>query len=471
MVFQLLGAVVGFLMMTLVLFWVTNEAQDDTYMDEVFHVPQARQYCDGNFTTWDPMITTLPGLYLASLPVIYPIAVAFSGGLLLPLCTTTMLRGVNVVFALGNFYLLYLIAVKLHPNTIPRNVVLTALGLATFPVLYFFSFLYYTDPVSTFFTLLTYFHVLHSRHGCAALAGTLAIICRQTNIMWVVFGAGITVGKIVIQWIQLDKKHGGCHQENAKMSDLLVLQNTLCLILRSFRHNPKELVILLVDVLKSVWCYILVVMGFAAFVVINEGIVVGDRSNHQPCMNFPQLFYFLLFTTFFSVVHMVSIPLVKIFLNETVKNPFKAILFFLVAVLFISKFMFIHEYNLADNRHYNFYFLSKLIRRTEYSKFFFVPAYWYGFVIFWKLLEKKDIFWKLSFIICITATIIPQRMLEFRYFIMPYLIFRLNMPMPSTALLLTEILFYFSVNAMTVYMYVYKPFPWVGSNSPQRFMW
>lgn len=35
----------------------------DNVQDEIFHVPQAQQYCKGNFKSWDPMITTPPGLY------------------------------------------------------------------------------------------------------------------------------------------------------------------------------------------------------------------------------------------------------------------------------------------------------------------------------------------------------------------------------------------------------------------------
>lgn len=32
--------------------------------DEIFHIPQAQKYCKGNFGSWDPMITTPPGLYV-----------------------------------------------------------------------------------------------------------------------------------------------------------------------------------------------------------------------------------------------------------------------------------------------------------------------------------------------------------------------------------------------------------------------
>ena len=39
-------------------------AGDEPYMDEIFHVRQAHRYCDGDLWTWDPKITTPPGLYL-----------------------------------------------------------------------------------------------------------------------------------------------------------------------------------------------------------------------------------------------------------------------------------------------------------------------------------------------------------------------------------------------------------------------
>jgi hypothetical protein len=32
--------------------------------DEPFHVPQAQAYCNGEWATWDPKITTPPGLYV-----------------------------------------------------------------------------------------------------------------------------------------------------------------------------------------------------------------------------------------------------------------------------------------------------------------------------------------------------------------------------------------------------------------------
>ena len=93
----------------------------DPYMDEIFHVPQARRYCAGNFSEWDEKITTLPGLYLFSVGLLDPVA-KVSGlvtagdqrASLLDVCSTKMLRSINLVMSLINLVLLYTITSHLH---------------------------------------------------------------------------------------------------------------------------------------------------------------------------------------------------------------------------------------------------------------------------------------------------------------------------------------------------------------------
>ncbi|KAL8483882.1 hypothetical protein ACS0TY_026534 [Phlomoides rotata] len=69
-------------------------------MDEIFHVPQVQQYCRGNFGSWDPMITTPPGLYFLSLAYVSSLfpglfcmqaVSSFSDS-----CSTSILRLTNV---------------------------------------------------------------------------------------------------------------------------------------------------------------------------------------------------------------------------------------------------------------------------------------------------------------------------------------------------------------------------------------
>lgn len=62
---------------------------------------------------WDPMITTLPGLYLVTVGVIRPVVwlAGLTGNVV---CSTAMLRFINLLFNSGNLYLLYLLISRLH---------------------------------------------------------------------------------------------------------------------------------------------------------------------------------------------------------------------------------------------------------------------------------------------------------------------------------------------------------------------
>ena len=61
------------------------------------------------------MITTLPGLYLLSVGVVKPASWIF-GWSEHVVCSIGMLRFVNLLFSVGNFYLLYLLLRKVQPR-------------------------------------------------------------------------------------------------------------------------------------------------------------------------------------------------------------------------------------------------------------------------------------------------------------------------------------------------------------------
>ncbi|XP_063496470.1 dol-P-Glc:Glc(2)Man(9)GlcNAc(2)-PP-Dol alpha-1,2-glucosyltransferase isoform X2 [Symphalangus syndactylus] len=99
------------------LFSAFSRALREPYMDEIFHLPQAQRYCEGHFSLsqWDPMITTLPGLYLVSVGVVKP-AIWIFGWSEHVVCSIGVLRFVNLLFSVGNFYLLYLLFRKVQPR-------------------------------------------------------------------------------------------------------------------------------------------------------------------------------------------------------------------------------------------------------------------------------------------------------------------------------------------------------------------
>jgi len=172
--------------------------------DEIFHVPQAQKYCQGEWHSWDPKITTPPGLYL----------VAWAFSLITGSCNTSALRALNVsaicIVSIQAYDILRQIDRRSSSNQEHDSLekddpafwskAHSALNIALFPPLFFFSGLFYTDVMSTLFVLLSYDAFLKRPVGGmkatddfkAILIGIVALLFRQTNIFWVaVFPAGL----------------------------------------------------------------------------------------------------------------------------------------------------------------------------------------------------------------------------------------------------------------------------------------
>jgi alpha-1,2-glucosyltransferase len=67
----------------------------------------------------------------------------------------------------------------------------TAMNVALFPLLFFFSGLFYTDVWSTIFVLAAYLATLREKNWVAGVFAWVTLWFRQTNIVWVVFMAGV----------------------------------------------------------------------------------------------------------------------------------------------------------------------------------------------------------------------------------------------------------------------------------------
>lgn len=335
-----------------------------------------------------------------------------------------------------------------------------------FPTLYFFTFLYYTDPGSVFFTLFSYLMCLYGNHKTSALLGFCGFMFRQTNIVWTVFCAGNVVAeKLNEAWkIELQKKRDEkISSRKGSFSDLTRVLKFLV----EYLLSPKNLVTLT----ALTWPYIILVSLFFVFVFVNGGIVVGDRSSHEACLHFPQLFYFLSFTVFFSFPHLLTPSKIRKFLLSLRKHPVQYSLITVISLFLIWKFTYVHKYLLADNRHYTFYVWRKVFQRHELVKYLLVPFYIFAGWSFADTLKSKSIFWILMYFVCLLAVTVPQKLLEFRYFILPFLIYRLNIPYLSLYRQLLELAFYILVNAVTFYLFLNRTFQWENSDEVQRFMW
>merc|ERR1719477_43303 len=123
------------------------------------------------------------------------------------------LRAVNLVMAVINAVLLHTLTSHVHGMKENYSDVLgiwSSFNMSFLPVLFMFSFLYYTDPVSTAMVLLTYCLHLSGQNWLAGVAGSLAVLCRQTNIVWVFLAGVETAGSLVISEVRLHQADKHC---------------------------------------------------------------------------------------------------------------------------------------------------------------------------------------------------------------------------------------------------------------------
>ncbi|ORZ02452.1 alpha-2-glucosyltransferase Alg10 [Syncephalastrum racemosum] len=417
------------------------------YMDEIFHIPQAQQYCQNRFDIWDPMITTPPGLYLASRILVT-----------LPwfACDTRTLRATNLVFA-SAIYAVLAQLIKLHHPTVPASArQLYTLALACFPVLSFFYFLYYTDAGSTLFVLATYLRVKQRHYLSAGLFGIVSLLFRQTNVIWVVFCTALAAMDIL--------------QARGKLQP--VLYKDVTTPFQAIKVMLEFVAAALKD-LPTLCCqlsvFVSAILGFAAFLVWNQGIVLGDKSNHVAGLHFPQLMYLSSFISFFAGPWILEFPL-----------GYPSIKWIIASTIVMAYFAWNHTYEhpflLSDNRHYTFYIWRKIYKLHASARYLLIPAYYVsGEYLFVSLLSGRNVsfLFALGFYMAALLTLVPSPLLEFRYYIIPFLFYCIQLGPPADTRRTTLVLaMYFALHLVTVYLFIYRPFEWPSEpGMKQRFMW
>lgn len=418
-----------------------NHIVTEPYMDEIFHIPQAQRYSQGDFHTWDPKLTTPPGLYMLSLVLLWP----FND-------STQCLRNSNWVISLMLFWTIYGLVSQLHPRMSSKATAITTLSLSLFPVSFFLHHLYYTDTASLWLVLLTYSHSLRGRHGWAGVAGFVSLWLRQTNVVWVAFIAFSAIHNLT------------------KQQGTATLWGSVGQLGKWWTAQPtsRHALSILVPVLLP---YLLVMACFAVFLYINQGIVLGDKSHHQATMHLPQLFYFS------SYVVGISAPMI-LPLASPRRTLFRHCLLIPVLAVFlymcVQSYTIEHPFLLSDNRHYPFYIWKNIFRRHPMSKYATIPFYIYAMFTLNHVIDirKTSTLWKLALAVCTAAVLVPSPLLEFRYFTVPYYFVRLHLSNATLKSCVFEIAWFALINSVTIWIFLYRPFTWDSEpDQLQRFMW
>ncbi|KAK5138358.1 hypothetical protein LTR08_003419 [Meristemomyces frigidus] len=396
-----------------------NRTVTEPYLDEVFHVRQAQQYCNGNFRVWDPKITTPPGLYVLSYAVsqaaVLRDKLGFTLELPLPGCDIFALRCINAVG------LLLLVAVLAHTYK-ARNAAAysfnpmlfqhSALNMVLFPPIFFFSALYYTDIWSTLFVVLFHIQLVKStKEGASAVGrftkllilGLASLGFRQTNIFWVaIFPAGV----VFVQHIDngheavRDSIHRGVEGfgdtlysvaktswkmevvydptvKEAWLSAYIKASVSLAACSLKTVSQPKRLC----SLLQALAPFLTLIALFAVFIFWNGSVVLGDKSNHVATLHLPQMLYISPFMAFFSLPllypYLLLLPIMilaqlpgygtldsmRVFKCRLILPRIWLILIPLaIACITVWANTIVHPFTLADNRHYVFYVFRHLLR-------------------------------------------------------------------------------------------------------------
>lgn len=186
--------------------------------------------------------------------------------------------------------------------------------------------------------------------------------------------------------------------------------------------NPVAVMFIIRDCLG----YGLVGMLFVAFVQINGGIVLGDRASHEPVFHFSQLLLLI------NTIALLSYRLLK---NYEVHVMSRVILF--VAQMPIYSFTTVfHPYHRGENSHLT----SKAM--VLYSEHRSLVSAGMSFIGCWSIpvvigTSLSSMGWVRSFLFwtCAAVTTVPSPLVEPRYFIVPTVLFILQMDCYEEAVL------------------------------------
>ncbi|KAI9732586.1 MAG: glucosyltransferase [Cirrosporium novae-zelandiae] len=477
--------------------WFTNVNQvvPEPYLDEVFHIRQATAYWRNQWQIWDPKITTPPGLYIVSYILlgplrlvpdlaIGPLALRFTNILALTVFLPYILEQILVLNGTK----------KSASGKSSFEIAHTILNICLFPPIFFFSALYYTDILSACSVLYSYVFFLkypygrskgHSlRIGTICLSGLWSLWFRQTNIFWVaIFSAGLEVLRTLRE------------EENVHNPEV----GTASLTGRTPRNCPSALtdeyldyfstslsiglvaIRKLMTILQAVTPYVVILAAFGTFVIWNGSVVLGHKEFHTASLHLPQMLYIWPYFMFFSFPLVIPyflnafVPqqLLPIFcrtgsLSSRLPRIGVSVSIICCMMLVIHFNTIVHPFTLADNRHYVFY-IFRILLKNEVTKYGAVIVY---FICGWASIaalggiprlanddgrtkmaepattdpkvkraatsidnESNTVGFVIVWLVSTALSLVTAPLVEPRYFIVPWMIWRLHVPIHHQQLL------------------------------------
>ena len=429
------------------LYYVYNNIENvNMYMDEEFHLKQTISFYNNAFKDWDPKLTTFPGTFL-----ITSLFMKILNILHITVNSSTYLKIARLLVAIISITTFILLGKFKNDKPLTKLQILVSI----LPIIFFYNFLFYTEAFSIFSLILFFyvnFYTKKNKSLSVLLSGSLSVLIRQNNIIWV---------------------------------NLLPLSDCI-LILENFIDNLNFSILLknIKNVIVDYFNIVIIDCFFIVFVIENDfSIVLGDKSHHNMNLHLAQLNHFMIFSiVFFPALNFKFFKSIsKILKFKNISFRFFITFIIILSLVFIGdKFSYIHDFILSDNRHYVFYYFKKIYMKTilKYALLLYV-SFLFSLIVndnFNLIKDSKIISW----FICTFLCIVPSKLVEVRYFAPCYLVFiilinnyhNIYSDIYDLVFHWFNILVHVIINAVTFHVFLFKPFKnKYFSNELSRFMY
>lgn len=324
------------------------------YADERHHYRQIRGFCDGDYTP-NPRVTTIPGYHAVSA------LVGRIGGD----CSAAQMRRVNAVIGALSVAAFFL-AARAAGAAAPWA---RTLQYSFLPVLLPYHFFVYADSISLLGNLVTLALLFRDRLLLAGLVGSLSILVRQTNVVWLLLVC-------LAAWMDVPE----------------------------VRQSPRPWA----EWLRRAWIAVVGLAGFAAFLLWNRGVAVGGRGAFAAGLHTGNLFLFLaLYFLVFLPANLAAIRKRAAFL----KRPLAWAIVLGACLLFLATFRVDHPFNRFEGFLRN-ELLSAVATSVAWKHGFFAVAAGGLVALYVVRLRRPSLY--LLYPLAL-ATLLPLRLIEHRY--------------------------------------------------------
>lgn len=168
-----------------------------------------------------------------------------------------------------------------------------------------------------------------------------------------------------------------------------------------------------------------------------------------------------------------TLPRLKLALKLCYDYPKELFHIVVIFILIVKYNTLVHPYLLADNRHYIFYVWQKFYGRYYWFKYAMCPIYLLGIIVMHDGLQHLSYNFKIVYYVVSMVLLFGQRLLELRYFLVPFVLYRLNVkPVVGSRLPdWLELTVHIGLNFFTFYLFFNKDIKWQDFKEPQKLIW